>query len=57
VGTYPGKVNIANATAAQAKVLIPKDAATGQTIHVILEVTDTGSPALTSYQRVIITVK
>jgi hypothetical protein len=57
VGTYPGKVDISNATTAQAKVHIPKDATAGQTIHVILEANDNGSPALTRYQRVIITVR
>jgi folate-dependent phosphoribosylglycinamide formyltransferase PurN len=57
VGTYPGKITIATPNAAQTKVLIPKDAVSGQTIHVILEATDNGSPPLTAYQRVIITVK
>ena len=57
VGTYPTKVNILNANTAQAKILIPKDAVAGQTIHIIIEATDSGSPALTRYQRVIITVK
>ncbi len=57
VGTYPGKILIPNADTQQVKVLIPKDAVAGQTIHVILEATDNGSPSLTAYQRVIITVK
>jgi hypothetical protein len=57
VGTYPGKISISAPDAAQTKILIPKDAVSGQTIHVILEVTDNGSPALTAYQRVVITVK
>jgi hypothetical protein len=57
VGTYPGKISLPNTNAAQVKVLIPKDAVSGQTIHVILEVTDNGSPSLTAYQRVIITVR
>lgn len=57
VGTYPNEVTISNANTPQAKVLIPKDATTGQTIHIILEGTDNGSSALTKYQRVIITVK
>jgi len=57
VGTYPNTVTISNGNAAQAKVLIPKDALPGQTIHMILEATDNGSPALTRYQRVIITVR
>lgn len=55
-GTYPGKVSISNATAAQAMVAIPGDAMAGQTIHLVLEATDNGMPALTSYQRIIITV-
>jgi len=57
VGTYPGTISISNANTARAKVLIPKDAVSGQTIHVVLEATDNGSPSLTAYQRVIITVK
>lgn len=56
-GTYPGKINISNANTKQVKVLIPKDAVSGQTIHIIFEVTDNGSPSLTAYQRIIITIK
>ncbi|WP_413667459.1 nucleoside hydrolase-like domain-containing protein [Mucilaginibacter sp. Mucisp86] len=57
VGTYQKKVNIVNATSAQAVVEIPADAVSGQTIHIILEATDNGSPSLTRYQRVVITVR
>jgi len=57
VGTYPGKITLSNANTAQVKVTIPKDAVPGQTIHVVLEATDNGTPALTTYQRVVITVK
>ncbi len=57
VGTYPGKISISGADTPQVKVLVPKDATRGQTIHVVFEVTDNGSPSLTGYQRVIITVK
>jgi len=57
VGTYPGEITLSNANAPQVKVTVPKDAVSGQTIHVILEVTDDGSPSLTAYQRVVITVK
>lgn len=56
-GTYPKPVAISNSTAAQAEVLIPNDAIPGQTIHLILEGTDNGTPALTRYQRVIISVR
>lgn len=57
VGTYPNAVTISNPNVAQTKITIPKDAVAGQTIHIVLEATDNGSPALTRYQRVIITVK
>ncbi len=57
VGTYPNQIDISNANTARAKAIIPKDAVAGQTIHIILEATDNGSPSLTRYQRVIITVK
>jgi|SRR6185503_12211358 len=57
VGTYPGTISIPDAGTAQVKVLVPKDAVAGQTIHIVLEVTDNGSPSLTAYQRIIITVK
>ena len=36
--------------------VVPADAQPGQTIHLILEVTDDGTPPLSSYQRVITTV-
>ena len=39
-----------------ANSVVPPNAVPGQTIHLILEVTDDGTPALTSYQRVIVTV-
>lgn len=56
-GTYQKEISITNTTAARAEVQIPKDAAPGQTIHLILEATDNGKPALTRYQRVIVTVR
>lgn len=57
VGTYPNKFDILSPTSLQTKVAIPKDAVAGQAIHLILEATDNGTPALTSYQRVIVIVK
>ena len=57
VGSYPNQVVIANPNQARAEVLIPTDARGGQTIHLILEATDQGTPALTRYQRVLITVR
>jgi hypothetical protein len=35
---------------------LPADAS-GQTIHVLLEVTDTGTPSLTRYRRIVVTTK
>jgi hypothetical protein len=36
---------------------VPQDATDGQTIHVLIQVTDSGTPPLTSFQRVIVTIK
>jgi Protein of unknown function (DUF1593) len=56
-GTYPKKVKIQNSNSLTADLLVPADAVSGQTIHVILQVTDNGAPPLTRYQRVVITCK
>lgn len=56
-GTYPGKVSISDADALRVQVLVPQDARPGQTIHLIAEATDNGTPALTRYQRIIITTR
>jgi hypothetical protein len=54
--TYPGVVTIANATSLAASVQVPADARPGETIQLVLEATDNGTPALTHYARVAITV-
>jgi hypothetical protein len=54
--TYPGVVEIRDADQQAASFTVPGDAAEGQTIHLIGEVTDSGTPRLTRYQRVIATV-
>lgn len=54
-GSYTGTA-LPTATTAKATIRIPQKATPGQTIHFICEVTDNGTPALTRYQRVIITV-
>jgi len=56
IGTYPGDVTFKNPTSPLAEVVVPADAIPGQTIHLILEVTDNGSLPLTRYQRIILTV-
>ena len=40
-----------------ARFTVPRDARRGQTIHLILEAEDDGTPPMTSYQRVVATVK
>lgn len=51
--SYPGRVRLDDAGEQEAVLHVPADAATGQTIHVICEVTDNGRPPLTRYQRVV----
>lgn len=55
-GTYNGNALLESKNA-KTKITIPHDAQSRATIHMICEVTDSGTPALTRYQRVIITVK
>src|SRR5262249_51199359 len=52
-GTYPGKVVVPMGSASEIRLRIPADAA-GKSIHVILEVSDDGTPALTSYRRIVL---
>jgi len=56
VDTYPGSVPFSNPASLATSIQVPADATAGQTIHVILEATDNGKPALTRYQRVIVSV-
>ncbi len=56
VGTYPGQVTLTDPSALATSVQVPSDAKAGQTIHLILEATDNGTPPLTRYQRVIIDI-
>lgn len=55
-GSYPHRVQIFHAERSNAGFVVPLDAQQGQTIHLLFEVTDDGSPALTRWQRVIVTV-
>jgi hypothetical protein len=51
--TYDGTIDIVNAGKQDASFKVPHDAGKGKTIHIICEVTDTGTPQLTRYQRVV----
>jgi hypothetical protein len=54
-GSLPNAVAIQSAAAASAHFIAP-DVRRPETIHIILTVTDQGTPALTSYRRIIFTV-
>ena len=51
-GTYPQTVAVTNPSSSRITIDVPADFA-GKTFHVICEVTDNGTPNLTSYRRVI----
>ena len=54
-GSYRGKVALRGEKGSEASLTIPKDGA-GKTIHVILEVTDAGTPPLTSFRRAVVEI-
>lgn len=53
--SYKGSVTILNSDSDKAILNIPSNAS-GETIHIILELSDDGKPSLTTYRRVIIKV-
>lgn len=55
-GTCPVEPAIAEATRPHVVVAVPPEAS-GRTIHIILEITDTGKPPLTVYRRVVLEVR
>lgn len=55
-GTVTGKAKIATPTSKETYVTVPADAAEGSVMHIILEVTDNGTPSLTRYARVVVNV-
>ena len=55
--TYPGNVIIENSNTSEASFTVPADAEKGQSIHMVCEVKDNGTPQLTRYQRVIVKVE
>lgn len=57
VGTYAGNINIKNSDSLQSEFVVPEDIQPKQNIHIILEATDNGSPALTRYQRLVVTAR
>ncbi|MCF7804068.1 MAG: DUF1593 domain-containing protein [Candidatus Marinimicrobia bacterium] len=53
--SYGGAIALQDAETQDALFTMPADAGGGETIHVICEVTDQGTPPLTRYQRVVVT--
>ena len=56
VDTYPGLVTVSKPASLETSMVVPSDAVAGQTIQLIVEATDNGAPALTRYQRVVVSV-
>jgi hypothetical protein len=56
VGTSTEKAQIQE-KGNQAEIQIPTNAKSGDTFHIIVEGSDDGTPSLTRYQRVVLTVK
>ncbi|HRG07254.1 MAG TPA: hypothetical protein PLJ08_01650, partial [Cyclobacteriaceae bacterium] len=57
VDTYAGKVTLDDDKKATLLFTVPADAKAGDDIHIILSATDTGTPALTRYARVVLKVR
>ena len=55
--TYKGYIEISNPHKQNASLTLPDNVDSGETIHIICEVTDNGTPKLTRYQRVIISIE
>ncbi|QDU89259.1 hypothetical protein Pla175_26460 [Pirellulimonas nuda] len=55
--SYGGTIEIEDFKMQEASLTAPSDAAAGETIHIVCEVTDHGSPPLTRYQRVVVEVE
>jgi hypothetical protein len=54
--SYAGSVELDRTSGSRASFAVPGDAEAGQTIHVVAEATDDGSPALTRYERFVVSV-
>jgi hypothetical protein len=55
--SYEGSIEIPDAGKQEILFTVPADAAGGQTLHIICEVKDDGTPVLTRYQRVVIEIE
>lgn len=55
-GSYKGKSSFSSCEK-KTVYIVPEDACESDTIHIICEVSDSGYPSLTRYQRIILTIK
>jgi hypothetical protein len=53
---YNGIIEVLNNDQIDASFIVPENATSGNSIHIICEVSDNGTPKLTRYKRVIVTV-
>ena len=56
-GSFQGDVVFSDSTVPSTSVTIPSDAAPGDVIHLVLTVSDSGTPQLTTYLRIVVTVE
>jgi hypothetical protein len=55
-GTYGGRVSVDDPASPNTGFTVPSDARPGDTIHLILEATDNGTPQTNRYHRLIVTI-
>jgi hypothetical protein len=55
--TYPGTISLSSTDALTTTFRVPPDATARQTLHVLMQVTDNGAPPLTTFQRVVVTIR
>jgi hypothetical protein len=56
-GTFNGEIALTQSTGENTALLVPANAKRGDTIHVILQLRDRGTPSLFAYRRAIVTVE
>jgi hypothetical protein len=57
VDSYSGKLTLGDDSKSTLSFTVPADAKSGDDIHIILSVTDNGTPTLTRYKRVVLKVR
>lgn len=55
-GSYPGRVGLSNDQSEASSFTVPLDADNGTAFHIVLEVSDNGTPQLVSYRRAYVVV-